>query len=153
MEFVSRRPIVATVLCILGLGAASYLTYIHFTSSASISCLAIKGINCEKVITSPQSLVFGVPVAILGLAFFVAMLALCVPPAWRSQQHFIAPARLVGAVTGVGFICYLLYAELFEIRAICIWCTAVHVLTFLLFVTIATGWDDALDLREAAAEG
>ena len=41
-------------------------------------------INCEKVTTSPQSYVFGIPVAMLGLVFFVPMLVLCLPAAWRS---------------------------------------------------------------------
>ena len=32
---------------------------------------------------------------------------------------------------------WLVYAELFIIRAICLWCTVVHVLTFTLFVLVA----------------
>ena len=31
---------------------------------------------------------------------------------------------------------YLLYAELFSIKAICLWCTAVHAITLLLFVLV-----------------
>ncbi len=34
---------------------------------------------------------------------------------------------------------YLLWAELFQIHAICLWCTGVHILTFLLFVTLLFG--------------
>ena len=47
------------------------------------------------------------------------------------------------SVVGIGFAFYLVYAELFEIQKICIWCTSVHVLTFLMFVLVVTGWDDA----------
>jgi uncharacterized membrane protein len=39
-------------------------------------------------------------------------------------------------VGGMGMVFYLLYAELFSIKAICLWCTAVHVVTFLLFVLV-----------------
>ena len=35
-------------------------------------------------------------------------------------------------------IIYLINAELFTIKAICLWCTSVHVITFLLFVLIMT---------------
>jgi uncharacterized membrane protein len=32
-------------------------------------------------------------------------------------------------------VLYLLYTELFRIDAICLWCTAVHILTFIVFAT------------------
>ncbi len=35
-------------------------------------------------------------------------------------------------------ILYLLIAELFIIKAICLWCSSVHVVTFILFVIIVT---------------
>ena len=39
-------------------------------------------------------------------------------------------------------IIYLIIAELFIIKAICLWCSAVHVITFLLFVIIVTASPD-----------
>ena len=146
----SRRPLVTTVLSVLGLAVASYLTLTHYSTAVTLVCSTTGGINCEKVTTSPQSVIFGIPVAVLGLAFFVPMLLLCLPVAWRSANRYIAPARLALSISGVGFICYLLYAELYVIHAICLWCTSVHLLTLLLFIVIATGWDDAMVLRESS---
>jgi uncharacterized membrane protein len=81
--------------------------------------------------------VFGVfPVAVLGLAFYVFMVAINSPWAWRSPLPIIWWARLAGAVTGMGFVLYLIYAELIQIGNICLWCTSVHVITFLLFVLL-----------------
>jgi uncharacterized membrane protein len=40
---------------------------------------------------------------------------------------------------GIVFVLYLIYAELFSIGAICLWCTSVHVITFALFVLIVFG--------------
>jgi uncharacterized membrane protein len=37
-------------------------------------------------------------------------------------------------IVGIGFVLYLLYAELFDIGSICLYCTSVHVITFVLFV-------------------
>ena len=94
--------------------------------------------NCETVTTSAQSHILGIPVAVLGLLYFVPMLLLCLPVAWRSADRRIHLARLVLASIGVGTIIYLIIAELFLIKAICLWCTSVHLITFILFVIVAT---------------
>ena len=122
-------------LAILGLGVSAYLTYTHYTESALAGCTETSGaINCGKVTTSPQSIVFGIPVAVLGLAFYVFLAAIMSPYAWRSARREIAIARLASLVAGIGFVLYLLYAELFQIGSICLYCTSVHIITFLLFV-------------------
>jgi uncharacterized membrane protein len=36
-------------------------------------------------------------------------------------------------VAGMGFVMYLIYAEVVQIQDICEYCTGVHVITFLLF--------------------
>jgi uncharacterized membrane protein len=131
------QPITTLLLSIAGLGVSVYLTIAHFSPHALI-CSNSGAINCEKVTTSPQSYVFGIPVAMLGLAYFVPMLALCLPAAWRSDDRRIHLARLVLSITGVGMILYLIIAELFIIKAICLWCSSVHLITFLLFVIIVT---------------
>jgi uncharacterized membrane protein len=45
--------------------------------------------------------------------------------------------RLGLAGLGVVFVVYLIFAELFLINAFCLWCTAVHLLAFLLFAVVA----------------
>lgn len=43
----------------------------------------------------------------------------------------------MGPVTaGVPLVLYLIWAELFRINAICLWCTAVHILTIALFTIV-----------------
>ena len=44
--------------------------------------------------------------------------------------------RLAAAVTGMGFVVYLIYAELVEIGQICPYCTSVHIITFSVFALI-----------------
>jgi len=132
------QPILTLILSICGLGVATYLTITHYDTHVALVCADNGAINCEKVTTSPQSVVFGIPVAVLGLAFFLPMIAICLPAAWRSADRRIHLARLILSVTGVGMIIYLIIAELFIIKAICLWCTSVHVITFILFVIIVT---------------
>jgi uncharacterized membrane protein len=139
MHTLRWQPMTSLVLSIAGICVSIYLTLTHFSSAVTLSCPAGGGaINCEKVTTSPQSYVFGIPVAVLGLVFFIPMLILCLPAAWRSWNRWIHLARLLLSVAGVGMIIYLISAELFTIKAICLWCTSVHVITFLLFVLIVT---------------
>ena len=131
------QPVATLLLSIAGLGIATYLTVTHFDKVALV-CSDSGTVNCAKVTTSPQSVIFGIPVAMLGLAFFVPMIALCLPVAWRSADRRIHLARLALSVTGVGMIIYLIIAELFLIKAICLWCSGVHLITFILFVIIVT---------------
>lgn len=123
-------------LCVAGLGVAAYLTVEHFTTSTTLACPETGVINCQRVTTSPQSTVLGVPLALLGIGFFAAMLALCLPAAWKSPSPIIRRARLVLAASGVLFVLYLVYVELFVVNAICLWCTAIHVLAVALFAVI-----------------
>jgi uncharacterized membrane protein len=122
---------------VAGLGVSVYLTITHFDKKA-LACVSNATFNCEKVTTSPQSEIFGIPVAFLGLFFFVPMLLLCLPWAWASANRLVHLARLALSITGVGMIIYLITTELFVIKAICLWCSSVHLITFILFVIIAT---------------
>jgi uncharacterized membrane protein len=122
-------------LALAGLAVSTYLTVAHFTESTLLGCSEVKGlVNCTKVTTSAQSYVFGIPVAVLGLAFYLFAVVIMSPWAWRAARREIHLARIASVVVGIGFVLYLLYAELFIIGSICLYCTSVHVITFLLFV-------------------
>jgi uncharacterized membrane protein len=122
------------VLAVAGLGVSSYETWAHFNGSHLLACNGNGSENCTAVITSPQSMVFGViPVAILGLIFYVFVVAIMSPWAWRIQRREIGLLRLATMVVGMGFVVYLIYAELYQIGSWCLYCTGVHTITFLLF--------------------
>ena len=129
--------ITTLVLALAGLGVSIYLTIAHFTESALAGCSESGLVNCTKVTTSPESYVFGIPVAVLGLAFFVFAVAIMSPWAWQSARREIHLARIASMVVGIGFVLYLIYAELFTIGSICLYCTSVHAITFVLFVLTA----------------
>lgn len=123
-------------VCVAGLVAAGYLTWEHFTGAATFVCPASGAINCVKVTTSSYSYFFGVPVAPLGLLFFAAATLMCLPAAWRSPRPFVRTLRSATVTAGVLMVLYLIWAELFRINAICLWCTAVHILTIALFTIV-----------------
>lgn len=130
-------PPASLALAVLGLAVSAYLTYEHFTGSTTLACSASGTVNCLKVTTSAQSRVVGVPVALLGLLFFAAIVPLMLPRLWADRR--MSRLRIGAIAVGVVFVLYLVYAELFEIGNICLWCTAVHVITVGLFAVIVFG--------------
>jgi uncharacterized membrane protein len=125
------------VLAAGGLGVSIYLTIAHYNAKVTLACPATSHVNCEKVTTSPESVVLGIPVAVLGLAFFVFMFAATSPWAWKAKRPALRRARLGSVIAGMVFVLYLIYTELFTLNfTICLWCTSVHVITFLLFTLI-----------------
>ena len=131
--------IVGLVLCLAGLGVATYLTIAHYDAGVSLACPDTGIVNCAKVTSSSYSKILGIPVAVLGLAFFVFMLPLQTPWAWRSTNRLLRTVRLGSCVVGILFVLWLVSAELILIGSICIYCTTVHVLTFLVLISTAFG--------------
>ena len=108
------RPFATGGISLAGIGISIYLLIVHYEPQALV-CSTSGIVNCEKVLTSPQSVILGIPVPMFGIAFFVAILAMVV---------------------------YLISQEALTLHAICLWCTSVHVLTFALFLIVITGWED-----------
>jgi uncharacterized membrane protein len=78
----------------------------------------------------------GIPVAILGLANYAVMATLNSPWAWRARARWIHVARFLLAIVSMCFVLWLIYAEVEIIDAICLYCTAVHVVTFTLLIVL-----------------
>jgi uncharacterized membrane protein len=141
------------VLALAGLGVSIYLTIAHYSSSAILICSEKGLVNCAAVTTSPESIVFGIfPVAVLGLAFYVLMAAITSPWAWRANWPVIRWVRLGSVAVGMVFVLYLVYTELITLNAICLWCTSVHVITFLLFGLIVFSAAAGYGLPEPARQ-
>lgn len=135
-----RWPTVAgSAISWVGLAISAYLTVLHFQGSTPICPAFASVVDCQAVVTSRWSTILWVPVPLLGVLFFAAMLALQSPSAWRSRNRRLRRTRVVAATVGVAMVLWLLYAELFLVGRICLWCTTVHVLTFALFCTTVFG--------------
>jgi uncharacterized membrane protein len=123
-----RLRIAVGVLCVIGIGIAGYLTYVHY---ADLKVLCLSSGGCETVQSSRYAKLDGVPVSVLGLAGYITIL---LSLALRGDT-----GRAVGfgiALVGFLFSAYLTYRELFTIKAICQWCVASAVLmTALVLIT------------------
>jgi uncharacterized membrane protein len=102
------------LVALAGAGVAGYLTYVHYQPDALI-CTA--GGGCETVQDSSYAELLGIPVALLGLLAYVAVLALVV---WDSELARTLAAAI--ALTAAGFAVYLIVLQAFVIDAWCVWC-------------------------------
>jgi uncharacterized membrane protein len=103
-------------LTVVGVGVATYLTYIHY---AGIKPLCGKnGGGCEIVQTSQYAKLAGVPVALIGLIGYVSILASLLAPENETTRF----ATVALTVVGFGFSAYLTGREAFSIHHWCEWC-------------------------------
>ena len=66
-----RLRIAIGVICLIGIGIAGYLTYVHY-AGLKVVCLSSGG--CETVQSSRFAKLDGIPVAVLGLLGYVTIL-------------------------------------------------------------------------------
>jgi uncharacterized membrane protein len=126
----SARTLWRTMLAltVIGLGVATYLTYIHY---AGIKPLCGRGGgSCEIVQSSQYSKLAGVPVALIGLIGYIAILASLLAPE-REESRF---ATVAFTTVGFGFSAYLTYREIFSIHHICEWCLSSAIIIAILMV-------------------
>lgn len=124
----SRRTLRITllVLAVIGLAVASYLTYIHYAGIKPLC--GTNGGGCEIVQTSVYSKLAGVPVALIGLLGYIAIvISLLVPEDENSRL-----ATMAFTLVGFGFSAYLTYRELFSIHHICEYCVSSAVIVTIL---------------------
>lgn len=114
------------VLTLVGVGIASYLTYVHYKGLSPI-CALNEG--CEKVQSSRYAKVGGVPVPLIGLIGYLAILASLFV---RGELARLATAGM--AIGGFAFSVYLTSLELFQIHAICQWCVGSAIVMTLLAI-------------------
>jgi uncharacterized membrane protein len=109
-------------LALLGLAISVYLTYVHYAGIEPV-CSSIS--NCERVQTSEYADLVGIPVAVLGIAGYAAILL--------SLRMRVEVTALLSYLA-LAFSAYLTWAEVFKIEAICQWCVASAIITLVIAV-------------------
>ena len=106
----------STLVAVAGLAIAGYLTVVHYAGGEPVCAIAH---GCATVQKSNYAQLAGVPVALLGLLGYVAILAALARDGERGRT---AAAFL--SLAGFGFSVWLTYVEVARLDAICIWCVA-----------------------------
>lgn len=127
---------VMIVLTVIGLGVATYLTVVHYVGFSALACTGGHGghSSCQTVQSSQWSKLVGVPVALIGLLGYIAILASLLV---RDREE-TRLATLGLTTIGFGFSAYLTYREAASIHAYCEWClSSAAILTILFGCAIA----------------
>ena len=108
------------IINIAGLVIAGYLTAVEVGGGVPY-CGALRG--CETVAQSEYSRIAGIPVALIGLAASLVLLAIAL--AWiRTNRPVLLDGSYGLSLIGVIFEAYFVFLQLFVIHALCVWCTA-----------------------------
>jgi len=124
---------IAIIAASLGIIDSIYLFIIKVTNNKS---LCIQGVgDCWSVNTSIYSEVFGIPVSILGLGAYIAILFLWIMLPKNSFFSKNAPIlNFALSLIGLIYSAYLTYLEIAVIKAICPFCVISAILIVILFI-------------------
>ena len=123
-------PITMLVVSLLGFADATYLTVTHVTGT-TVPCGITHG--CDVVTTSVYSEILGVPVALLGALFYLAVFGLLFVAIDKANAKLLL---LAGRMTLAGFLfsLWFLFVQAFLLRAFCQWCIGSAISSTLLFI-------------------
>ena len=115
---------------LIGLADSSYLTAKHYLGSP-VNCSIFNG--CEKVTTSPYSIILGVPVELLGVLYYFSFLLLIIFYIDTRREkilEFTARFSIIGVIASFWF----LFLQIFIIKALCLYCLISATSSALLFI-------------------
>jgi len=129
----------------LGILDAGYLTWQHYGNIIAPCPVHFAFVDCGQVLHSQYSILFGIPLALLGVIFYCieTSIAICVFITKRAAGKLLL---LLFSLGGFLFSLYLVYIQLFLIKAICLYCIGSAAISTVYFVIVL-----AYFLRQKAA--
>lgn len=114
---------------VIGFVDSTYLTFAHYTG-ATLPCTIVRG--CDTVTKSAYSVLFGIPVALLGAAYYLAIVISAIAYLDTKREIFL---RFISSVTIVGLLAsaWFVFLQVAVIRALCIYCLVSATTSTLLF--------------------
>ena len=130
MSNAARRVLVlVAILAVAGMAVSSVSLYNHYGTSKTSFCDIGENFNCDIVNRSTYSTVLGIPVALIGILGYLALLGLATVYREKAETPMLL---LVASVGGLGFALYLTYIEKFVLATWCILCLSSLTLIFLI---------------------
>ncbi len=125
----------SAVLSLIGLALATYLS-VAYLSGAGVAC-GVSG-GCGAVTTSEYSRFLGIPVALLGVGGYAALLLGSLAALGLPQPPTLLRWGLAGiACAGFAFSAYLTATQVFLIGSYCVYClTSASLMTALMALTV-----------------
>ncbi|MCH8567450.1 MAG: vitamin K epoxide reductase family protein [Balneolales bacterium] len=124
------------VLGFIGFADATYLTATHFMD-APPGCGEEGG--CGEVTSSEYSTLFGIPISLFGIMFYLSMIFMSL--LWLDRKpDFVALVLPIFSAPAFLFSMWLVYLMLFVLEAICWYCMGSAASSTLIFITSFLFW-------------
>ena len=126
------------VFAALGLGAATWSSYVHYSlltrQGYTSFCDVNSTISCTTAYLSPYGSLWGVPVALAGIFYFLVVLMIAGlarrrPPAENAPGYIFALSTVA-----LAFVFYLAWASFFKLNALCLLCAFTYAAVIAIFI-------------------
>jgi uncharacterized membrane protein len=123
--FRSKSQVAIIGLALAGIGVSGYLTWYELVVPVGVCPINMGYISCSAALTSQYSRIAGIPVAFLGLAWFIGAALLGIMAASR-----VSAVKVLVAWSGVALIgvIVLVSTEVLVLGELCPFCTVAHLL-------------------------
>jgi len=135
--------IILISLAFLGFFDARYLTLVHYKKIILVCHQIPLFVDCGKVLQSPFSTMFGIPLAVFGLINY-SLLIILILLVWLTKKRFFQYWLIVQ--TKIGFLAslYFMFLQIFIIKSLCLYCTLSALISTLLFLIIIISLKSAI---------
>jgi uncharacterized membrane protein len=136
-DLTQRLMSFVAILAVCGVTVSSVSLQHHYATSKTAYCDVGQAFNCDIVNRSEYSSIFGIPVALIGMLGYAALVGLAT--VYRDRRE--TPAMLFGAsAAGLAFALYLTYIEAHVLGVWCILCLSSLALIVTTTVLAAVIW-------------
>jgi uncharacterized membrane protein len=135
----------AALAGVAGIAISAYLTVVHY-SALPLVCTTTGAISCERVLGSPYAVIAGsgLPTAAAGIIWFSVSAALAAVQLRAGRAPAIMRWHLLWSAIGLATVVYLVFLEIVQLGAICIWCSSAHALVLVTFLIALTRMQAAI---------
>jgi len=121
------------VLGVIGFFDSLYLVITHFTNN-SVICDGTS--ECDLVLSSSYSSIFGIPVAVFGVIFYAGVIILASIMKDKSKSNSRTITNLLSISTSFALLAsiWFLYLQIYVIKAYCVYCLISALISSILFI-------------------
>ena len=139
--------LVLAALDTFGLVVATYLATVELSGNVPV-CGPVSG--CEEVSQSEYAWIGPIPVAVFGVGLSLILLAAALGW-WKTGDRRLLAVHYGLSLLGVTFEAWFMFAQVFLIEAVCVWCTAYGISLILRFLIALIVWLRRDQVPESAA--
>ncbi len=134
----------SATLGFVGFIDALYLTFEHY-SGGQVTCIVVSG--CDKILSGPYSEVFGIPIALIGVLYYLFVFSAALFFLFGNSHKLF---RLALLASSVGFLASLWFVslQLFIVKAICFYCMISAFCSVILFLLAVLSFFHAKKLKK-----